>query len=188
MEILDAEKYSQAFENVKDFNFTRMSYKEIFDLLKDDLVCAFVNVTTFDIRSSNQIELSIDSCSIGLVDEKDYKTYPAIVLGLRVCDWDARNQCKAVWRKSYFQLKLTPFRCGLDKLDEMTGVYGGYDKELTKVWRGILKEKYSAWEKTFKQYVWDIRDLKIDKAQKEYDDILEKANNEYHEEIDSLNV
>lgn len=44
MEILDAEKYSKAFENVQDFNFTKMSYQEIFDEMRQMLVYAFEDV------------------------------------------------------------------------------------------------------------------------------------------------
>ena len=186
MEIIDAEKYGQAFKNVEDFNFTRMSYKEIFDQFREILVYAFDNVTTFDMRSPNQIELDLQYCNIGLVDEKDFKTYPAVVLGLKIVDWDSRNQCKDVWRKSYFQLKLTPFRCGLDKLDETTGVYGGYDKDLTRVWRGILKEKYPAWEEAFQQYILDVRNNKVETAKSEYDAARIQADKEYDEEFASL--
>lgn len=186
MDIIDAEKYGQAFKNVKDFNFTQMSYGELFDLLKDDLVCAFDAVTTFDMRSPDQIELDLQYCDIGLVDEKDFKTYPAVVLGIKIVDWDVRNQCKAVWRKAYFQLKLIPFRCGLDKLDEMTGVYGGYDKELTIVWRKLLKEKYPAWEEAFQQYLLDVRNNKVETAKRQCDAARMQADKEYDEEFASL--
>ena len=166
-----------------------LSYKEIFDEMKQILVQAFDNVLYIDKRRTSQIQLDFDDCYIGIVDEKDCNGYPAVVLGLEICDWDAE-----FWTKPHFQLKLTPFNCYLERTNGPTcwggpvGDYSGYDKELTIVWRGILKEKYPAWEEAFKQYVWGVRDLKVDKAQREYDDILEKANNEYHEEIDSLNV
>ena len=186
MEIVDPIKYAEAFKNVENFNFTRMSYKEIFDEMRQMLVYAFDDVTVFDMRRMSQIQLILDDCYIGLADEKDLKTYPAIVLGLEICDWDIRNNCKDTWRKSNFQLKLTPFRCCLDKAKETTGVYGGYDKDLTRLWRTILKDKYPEYEQGLKRYAIEVRDLKIEQAKREYEAICNKADEEYNEEFDLI--
>lgn len=183
MEAEIAKKYCEAFDNIEKFHFTEMSYQEIFDEMRQTLVYAFDDVTVFDMRSIKQIELVLDNCYIGLVDEKDYNVYPAVVLGLEVFDWDAKNNCKDKWRKSNFQLKLTPFRCSLDKAEETTGVYGGFDKELTKVWREILKDKYPEYEQGLKRYAIEVRDLKIEQAKREFEAIRDKADEEYNEEF-----
>ena len=184
MEIVDSNKYAEAFKNVENFNFTRMSYKEIFDEMRQMLVYAFDDVTVFDMRRMSQIQLVLDDCYIGIVDEKDFNVYPAVVLDLEICDWDARENCKDIWRKSNFQLKLTPFNCYLDKPNETTGVYGGYDKDLTRLWRQILKNKYPEYEQGLKRYAIEIRYLKIERAKREFEEICNKADEEYNAEFD----
>ena len=126
MEIIEnGHLYYEAMKNVEGFDFTKMSFVGIFKKMKNILAEAFDNVTTFDIRSSEQIE--IITCESGYVVEKDYKTYPALILCLQVSDWDAGKNCKDVWRRARFELKLSPFKCCLDKHNETTGVYSGYD-------------------------------------------------------------
>ena len=171
----------EALKNVENFNFTRMSYKEIFDKMQGMLVYAFDSVTTFDMRSSEQIKPLL--YDLGYVVEKDLKIYPATILTLQIIDWDARNNCKDIWRKANFQLKLSPFKCELEKAEEKTGVYGGYDKELTRLWRTILKCKYPEYEQGLKRYAIDARDAKIEQAKAECKAICEKADEEYNEEF-----
>lgn len=183
MEILyNSDLNDEAIKNVEGFNFTRMSYKEIFDKMRAMLVYAFDDVTTFDMRSTEQIKPLL--YDLGYVVEKDLKIYPATILTLQIMDWDARNNCKDIWRKANFQLKLTPFRCELEKAEEKTGVYGGYDKDLTRLWRTILKCKYPEYEQGFKRYAIDARDVKIEQAKAEYEAICDKADAEYNAEFD----
>ena len=183
MKMVDAKKYCEAFDNIENFYFTKMDYGEIFDIMREILLKAFDSVTTFDMRLIEQIQLDLEDCYIGLVDENDYRTYPAVVLSLEVFDWDYVNNCKDPWRVSNFQLMLTPFRCGIDKPEQAYGIYSGYDKELTKAWRKILKDKYPEYEQGLKRYAIDARDAKIEQAKREYEAIRDKADEEYNEEF-----
>ena len=186
MKILNGDYSAEALENVKGFDFTILSFYEVYCRMERALFTAFDKVTTFDMRSLGQVKLLMDECRIVLVREKDLKVYPAYILALEICDWDAKLQCEDVWRKAKFELKISPFNCCLDKAGETTGVYSECDAYITNIWKKFLKNRYPNWEQGLKRYAIDSRDIKVEKAKVEYEQIRKDADKEYNEEFNYM--
>lgn len=179
--------YNETIKKVEEYSFIDLSYKEIFDEMKHILAKA---LDAYNWRENCKFELDFEDCYIGIIEEKDCNGYPVIVLGMDICDWEPEGSCKEIQLRPHYQLKLTPFNCYLEKTNALTchgappNDCSAYDKELTTFWRTILKEKFPVWEPAFKQYIENIRDLKTNKAQRD----IERANKEYQEELDSINL
>lgn len=152
MEKLEPKQILEAMKNVRDFNFTRLPKKEIFDVMRESLMKAFDKVTTFDMRVLAQVGLIEEGCGIKVVQEKDNKFYQAIVLSLKINDWNPEIEYVDFLKKDYFQLVLTPFTCLLTRVGDKDNMYADCDKELTEVWRKFLKQKFPLWETAFNDY------------------------------------
>lgn len=170
----------QAYENVEGFNFTELCFKSIFEIMN----CAgvfrktFNEVTTYEVINNYQIEL--EGFKYYFVQENDGKVYPAV-------DWImSLSDCKGQHGK-VFVLTLTPFNACLDNETKNAGVYGGCDKELTKVWRiairGFFKDK---WVEAFKKYCGDVKNFRESEIATKAE--IEYLKNElcYEDEINSI--
>ena len=166
--------------NVKDFDFTKLCYKNIFELMNNSGVFkkAFNELTTLNIVSKEQVVLT--TFNYGFVEESDEKVYPMVDLILNVSD----NECEF---ETYFCLSVTPFNAYLHNGSKDAGVYGGCDREISKIWRKVMKAFFKeSYVEAFRQYCIDarvIRDCEIEaRAHKE----LEHNEKFYNEEINSI--
>ena len=67
------------------------------------------------------------------------------------------------------------------------GVYGGCDKELTKIWRIVLKGLNGVeWVNAFKKYYADVKCLKESKIATQAEIEYNKIEQEYENEINSI--
>ena len=163
---VDEEIEAQAYKNVEGFNFVdNMCPKFIFDLLNDVGVFkkAFNDVTAIVVRDNEQIELKTFNYVIVKGEDENY--YPAIDLIVTL------NDCFKKF--SYdFCLTLTPFTASLDNARKDAGVYGGCDKELTKIWKIVMNGLFPDWKNAYIKYceiAKEIEDSKIaTKAELEY--------------------
>ena len=137
---------------------------------------AFSELTTYDIKDKNQIELF--SFAYGVVEESDERVYPSIDMIIMLRDKDFQ---------SYFCFTVNPYNAKMDNLTKDAGVYSGCDKELTSVWRKIMKAFFKdKWVEAFKQYCAETRVIReceiMSRAEKEYQENERK----YEEEINSI--
>ena len=171
---------NEAENNVKNFNFTKFCFKNIFDILNNSGVFekTFSELTTCYIENKNQISLS--TFRYGVVKEDDGCYYPMVdwFIILKDLSWDFESE---------FCLTLTPFTAKLDNETKDAGVYGGCDKQLTLVWQKVMKTIFKdEYKKALAKYYEDIHSLKEceikDRAIK---DMLEN-DRKYHEAINSI--
>ena len=170
----------EAHENVVGFDHTELCFKTVFDLFndRDVFVKVFRGLTSYTIQDRNQIELK--GLRYGYAEMENGKTYPIVDLILCVND-------SSLNFKNNFCFTLTPFNAYLNNETKTAGVYGLYDKDLSKLWRivmkGFFKELYVD---AFKKYCADVRDLKEEqiaiKANKDYLKLIA----EYEEEVNSI--
>lgn len=170
----------EAYENVKDFDFSSLCFKTVFDILNDNkiLAKAFSETTTFDIRDKDQI--SLVTFRYGFVKERDEKVYPMVDLIIWLKDYDSEHG-------TYFCLTLTPFSASLNNITKDAGVYSGCDDKLTQAWKIMLKGFFKKkWVNAFKRYREDIKSLEeseiATKAEIEY----QKIEQEHEREINSI--
>ena len=170
----------KACQNVAGFDHTELCYKTIFDLMNDNGVFVKVlnELTTCFVEDKKQIKLQ--TFKYGFIQEEDGKIYPLVDLILWLKDMVSDFG-------SYYCLSLTPFNASLNNLTKDTSAYSGRDKELTKIWRvvmkGFFKDEYVA---AFKKYCEDLKCLKeseiATKAEMEY----EQIEREFKAEIGSI--
>lgn len=177
---INKEIEEQAYQNVEGFNHTELCYKTVFDILNytDIFVYVFDKLTSFKVKDKNQIKL--DTFKYGFIKEKDEKIYPIVDLVLWLKDFDSDFG-------SYFCLTLTPFNACMNNLTKDAGVYSSCDKDLTKIWRALLKrffkEKYV---KAFKKYCEDVKCLKESEIATNAEMKYQKIEQEYLNEINSI--
>ncbi|MBO5954741.1 MAG: hypothetical protein J6Q13_02085 [Clostridia bacterium] len=169
-----------AYKNVEDFNFIDMCPKFIFELLNDAgvFVKVFNEVTSLIVERNEQIELKTFKYIV--VEGEDDKYYPAIDLIVEPHD------CKRNYSVE-FCLTLTPFSASLDNASKDAGVYGGCDKQLTKIWRIVLKGLNGVeWVNAFKKYYADVKCLKESKIATQAEIEYNKIEQQYENEINSI--
>ena len=170
----------QAYQNVEGFNHTELCYKTVFDILNytDIFVYVFDKLTSFKVKDKNQIKL--DTFKYGFVKENDEKIYPMVDLILWLKDLDSDFG-------SYFCLTLTPFNAGMNNITKDAGVYASCDKDLTKIWRALLKRFFKdKYVEAFKKYCEDVKCLKESKIATEAEKQYLKIQREYEEKINSI--
>ncbi len=169
-----------AYKNVKGFDLTELCYKTVFEILNytDIFVYAFDKLTNLKVKDKNQIKL--DTFKYGFIKEKDEKIYPIVdlVLWLKGLDSDFG---------SYFSLTLTPFNAGMNNLTKDAAVYASCDKDLTKIWRALLKRFFKdKYVEAFKKYCEDVKCLKESKIATNAEMKYRKIEQEYLDEIGSI--
>lgn len=172
-----------AYENIKDFDYTQFCYSEIFNIMKNELFDAFDAVSTFDMRKLSQVSLRSEDCEWDSVFEKDDVIYPAVKLVVLVRDWNFIKNQPCRYRSAEFELTLTPFNANLEKFKEKTGVYGAYNKELTKAWRRFLKLTFPKYEQSCREFCGKVKELKMQQARNEFNSKEEKIDKEYNEDV-----
>ena len=192
----------EVMKNIENFNFLKFDESYLFETLKPELLKAFDKVTTIDMRSLDQMELLCDECSVGVVREKDDCLYPYICLAIKVkygyYDANAKQFRISEMGGANFGVRLTPFNCMLDKLNDPTyGIYSGADQELTKKWRRVLNVSFFKWIDGFKAYLEKIKEAKVSEIEKNADEriaevcrhkkqVCNKAEEEYNAELEAL--
>lgn len=166
----------------------RFDGENILSLLKKPLLKAFDSETTFDMRMESQMELLGGGYFVQR--EKDGNFYTFTKLRIRIYDYDIQRNCPDLRRSAEFYLTLSPFNCSLSGVNEKGiadgSVYGGYDKQLTREWRSILRRLYSNWKELFDTYCSDVRAIQLAKAETVYKEARRKADTAYNTEINSL--
>ena len=180
IEVVDEKMQIEAHENVMGFDHTELCFKTVFDLFNDCgvFVKVFSGLTSFNIKDKGQIGLK--GLKYGFAQMKNGKVYPIVDLIISVKDLNSEFD-------SDFSFTLTPFNASLDNVTKSAGVYGLYDKELSQLWRTIMKGFYkNVYVDAFKKYCAEVRDLKEEqiaiKANREYLKIVA----EYEQEINSI--
>lgn len=192
----------EAMKNIEEFNFLKFEEDYLYEILKPELFKAFDKVTTIDMRSSDQMELLCDECSVGVVKEKDNCLYPYMCLAIKVkygyYDANAKQFRISEMGGARFGVRLTPFNCMLDKLDDPTyGIYSGADQELTNKWRRVLNGSFFKWIDGFKAYLGKIKDAKVSEIEKSVNEKISevrmqkkddfvKAEEEYNTALEAL--
>ena len=177
MEIYNKEELKKVKENYKTCDFTELSYEEIFNVLRQTLVYAFDDVLTFYITGINQVRLCNGET---YVCSDRYGNVPAIDLHINV------TQSLANYSGD-FCLTITPYGCYLDNLKKDAGVYGWRDKEITKVWRNFMKDKYGeAYVTIFKQYFENKKAIRNEDAKLHMEADIKYNETEYEKEISTL--
>lgn len=169
-----------AYKNVENFNFIDMCPKFLFELFNDVGVFkkVFNEVTSLIVERNEQIELKTFKYII--VKGDDGKYYPAIDLIVEPHDRKRNYSVE-------FCLTLTPFTASFENAKKDAGVYGGCDKELTKIWRIALKGLNGVeWVDAFKRYCEDSKCLKESKVATQAEIEYNKIEQEYENEINSI--
>ena len=177
MEIYDEEVLAKVKENYKICDFTEMSYEEIFKALKNVLVEAFDVVTTYDIKSDEQVKFQRGET---YVYEDRYGKFPVVDLFVNVEEEYYEYNGK-------FCLTITPFNCCLDNDKKKAGVYGWRDKEIKKVWRNFMKDKYGeAYVTMFKEYFENKKAIRNEDAKLHMEADIKYNETEYEKEISTI--
>lgn len=192
----------EAMKNIQNFNFLKYQEDYLFETLKPELLKAFDKVTTYDMRNFDQMELLSDKCYAGVGKEKDGELYPHLVLAIKIRDgfYNTEDKKFVVYNGggTTFGLKLTPFNCMLDKLEDPTyGIYSGADQELTIKWRRVLNCSFFNWIDGFKAYLGKIKGAKVSEIEKSANERIAEvrrqkkngcnnAEKEYNAELETL--
>ena len=142
-----------ADENVKGFNHTFLCFKTIFNIMNSHGVFAkaFGEVTNYEIDYIEQFEL--ETFKYGVVEEYDGKIYPAVDMIIGFTDISTRY-------KTNFCLTVTPFNAYLDDEHKTSGMFGGCDWNLSKIWRVVMKGFYAdRWVEAFNNYCADVETM-----------------------------
>jgi len=167
-------------KNIEDFNYLALDEEDVFSAMSDELLKAFDTVTTYNMKKHEQMTLHTARCYTQHIKGRDGKIYPEMVLAIIIRDCDNFNNYIKNRFPAEFELGLSAFRVRLDKYGNETGVYGGCNRELAKVWFRYLKSNFPKYVPAYKKYFNDYYTSEIDKvvkkARKAEDDLVDQYN------------
>ena len=177
---LTEEDKKEAYAKVEGFEFNDLCFKSIFEILNNSgaFVQAFKELTTYAINDKEHIKLT--SFNYGFILENDGKIYPTVDLIILVRDSVSGFQTN-------FCLTLTPFNAKLDDFSKKSGVYGGCDKQFTRLWRLILMELFKdKWVEAFMSYCAEVKNIRESEITTDAEIKYLKNEQQYEEEINSI--
>lgn len=144
---------NEAYKNVEGFDFTRLCFRTVFEILNNGGVFIKLFDELFSGCVEDESQITLKTFKYGCVKENDLKIYPMVDLVISLIDADANVETN-------FCLSLTPFNASFNNLDKDTDIYGVRNKELTKIWRIILKGFLGeAWENALEKYSEKVKSL-----------------------------
>ena len=158
-EIKDVLKATEdiAYKNVEGFDFTKVCFKLIFDMLNDDGVFKMLFEELLPVKVKSQIKLKTFKYIV--VKGEDAKIYPAV-------DWIITLKDCSIMEDFDFCLTLTPFTASFSDMFKDLDVFGEFDDKLTQIWcvvmKGLFKEK---WEAAFERYCANVEKLRDGKIE-----------------------
>lgn len=179
IENLENEIEEQAKENVKNFDTTKLCYKQMFELLNNSglFVKAFNEISGYEVTNKSQIKMG--SLSYNIVKESDDKYYPQVEMVLIVKS-DVENYFKS------FTLLLTPFNAKL--LRERGDIdCDEINKYITQAWRKAMKVLFrKKYIDAFEKYCVVSKLLDESRVKAKAQEDLAKIEQYYEEQINSI--
>jgi len=171
---------NEVMKNIEDFNYLALDEEDVFSAMSDELLKAFDTVTTYNMKKHEQMTLHTARCYTQHIKGRDGKIYPEMVLAIIIRDYDRTRNFPRDYMSDEFELGLSAFGARLDKYASVTGVYGGCNRELAKVWFRYLKSNFPKYAPAYKKYFNDYYTSEIDKvvkkARKAEDDLVDQYN------------
>ena len=169
----------QAKENVKNFDTTKICYKQMFELLNNSglFVKAFNEISGYNVTDKSQIKMG--SLSYDIVKESDDKFYPQVEMVLIVKS-DVENYFKS------FTLELTPFNAKL--IRERGDIdCDKINKYIAQAWRKAMKVLFRRkYTDAFAEYCAVSKSISENMVKAKAQDDLAKIEQYYEEQINSI--
>ena len=164
----------KAYGNVEGFDFTKLCFKTIFNMLNDDGVFKMLFEELLPIKVKRKSQIELKTFKYIVVKGEDGKVYPA-------ADWIIVLKDDIMQENLDFCLTLSPFAASISNALKSYS-FEECDEKLTKIWcavmRGLFRDK---WEAAFEKYSSNAEKLKESKIQTKL-----KIEQEYQDGIDSI--